>query len=72
MQVSIIHCDCCKNPMKEENDNGIQGQLVKPGIEALKTPPEDVPIDMDDLCDGCAADLNELIEDLVIKKRVNA
>ena len=68
MQVNIIHCDSCKEPLKEETDSGLQGQLLLSEIPAIKQPVEEVEIDLGDLCDTCAIELNEVISDFLARK----
>ena len=68
MQVNIVHCDCCKKPIKEETNSGIQGILLLSEIPVLSQPPEEIEIDLDDLCDSCAIGLNEVISDFLVGK----
>lgn len=67
MQVNIIHCDCCKKPISEESDTGIQGQLLLSEIPLLDKPAEEVEVDLDDLCDSCAVGLYEVISDFLAR-----
>jgi hypothetical protein len=68
MRIDIVHCDCCKKPIKKETNSGIQGILLLSEIPALNQPPEEVEIDLDDLCDSCAIGLNEVISDFLLRK----
>lgn len=67
MRINIVHCDCCKKPAKEETNSGIQGILLLSEIPALDQPPEEVEIDLEDLCDSCAIGLNEVISDFLAR-----
>ena len=68
MQVSIVHCDSCKDRIKEESNSGLQGQLLLSEIPALNDPVEEVEIDLGDLCDGCAVELYEVISEFLAWK----
>ena len=61
MRIDIISCDCCKETLDDDTDSSLNGQLLGLGEE-------EVAVSLDDLCDPCAAALNEAIQDVLLRR----